>query len=179
MPPTFLFFFFLGAKNFFCTPLRTLQTAKPGFCGFETAKKHLASALFVNSLRFPYVTEHPRPTLCMNSTEMRCNIHGTPTWAAANMGTPKKRDMGNIGYFCAHMGGYGQKRRPYPPILRPYFTYFNAPISEKSAHIQIWASCRRRRPSSSHCPSVSCPRHQTACPEPSPLGGFAPSSSYQ
>ena len=40
-----------------------------------------------------------------------------------------------MGAHIAHMGGYGQKRRPYPPISRPYFTYFNAPISGKSAHI--------------------------------------------
>ena len=41
-PPTF-FFFCPEIFRFFFFFFR--QTAKPGFCGFETAKKHLASAL--------------------------------------------------------------------------------------------------------------------------------------
>ena len=43
-------------------------------------------------------------------------------------GHPKKQDMGNMGAHIAHMGGYGQKRRPYPPISRPYCPYFLVPI---------------------------------------------------
>ena len=45
----------------------------------------------------------------------RCSIivhRWNAIWTAANMGTPKKRDMNNLGLFLRHMGGYmyGQKK---------------------------------------------------------------------